>query len=71
MEIAFRVTPETDGGYVAECLSHDIFTQGDTWEFAPMDTRIHVAALPARITGRSVLWKRSKASLIALPKQAQ
>lgn len=32
MEIVFSVTQETDGGFVAECLSHDIFTQGDTWE---------------------------------------
>ncbi|MFN3407657.1 MAG: type II toxin-antitoxin system HicB family antitoxin [Limisphaerales bacterium] len=31
MEIVFSVTQEADGGYVAECLSHDIFTQGDTW----------------------------------------
>lgn len=32
MEIVFSVTQEADGGYVAECLSHDIFTQGDSWE---------------------------------------
>ena len=32
MEIVFSVTQESDDGYVAECLSHDIFTQGDTWE---------------------------------------
>lgn len=32
MEIVFSVTQEPDGGFVAECLSHDIFTQGDTWE---------------------------------------
>ncbi len=32
MEIVFSVTQETDGGFVAECLSHDIFTQADTWE---------------------------------------
>ena len=32
MEIIFSVTQEADGGYVAECLSHDIFTQGNTWE---------------------------------------
>ena len=32
MEIVFSVTQESDGGYVAECLSHDIFTQGGTWE---------------------------------------
>jgi predicted RNase H-like HicB family nuclease len=32
MEIVFSITQETDGGFVAECLSHDIFTQGDTWD---------------------------------------
>jgi predicted RNase H-like HicB family nuclease len=32
MEIVFTVTQEADGGFVAECLSHDIFTQGDSWE---------------------------------------
>jgi len=31
-ELVFEVTQEADGGYVAECLSEDIFTQGDTWE---------------------------------------
>ena len=31
-EIVFQVTQENDGGFVAECLSEDIFTQGDTWE---------------------------------------
>ena len=32
MELVFSITQESDGGFVAECLSHDIFTQGDTWE---------------------------------------
>ena len=32
MEIVFTVTQETDGGFVAECLSPDIFTQGNSWE---------------------------------------
>ncbi len=32
MELVFSVTQETDGGLVAECLSHDIFTQGETWD---------------------------------------
>lgn len=32
MELVFSVTQEADGGFVAECLSHDIFTEGDTWE---------------------------------------
>ncbi len=31
-EIVFQVTQESDGGYVAECLSEDIFTQGNTWD---------------------------------------
>ena len=31
-ELVFEVTQESDGGYVAECLSEDIFTQADTWE---------------------------------------
>jgi predicted RNase H-like HicB family nuclease len=31
MEIVFSITQEADGGFVGECLSHDIFTQGDTW----------------------------------------
>ena len=32
MEIVFSISQESDGGFVAECLSHDIFTQGDDWE---------------------------------------
>jgi predicted RNase H-like HicB family nuclease len=32
MEVVFSVTQEADGGFVAECLSHDIFTEGDTWD---------------------------------------
>jgi len=28
----FEVTQEADGGYCAECLTLDIFTQADTWE---------------------------------------
>jgi predicted RNase H-like HicB family nuclease len=30
-ELVFEVTQESDGGYVAECLSESIFTQADTW----------------------------------------
>ncbi len=32
MELVFAVTQEADGGFVAECLSHDIFTEGGTWD---------------------------------------
>ena len=28
----FEVTEDVDGGYVAECLTEGIVTQGDTWE---------------------------------------
>jgi len=31
-ELVFEVTQEADGGYTAECLTENIFTQGDTWE---------------------------------------
>ena len=31
-ELVFQVTQEADGGFVAEALSEDIFTQGDSWE---------------------------------------
>jgi len=43
-EIVFSVTQENDGGYVAECLSHDIFTQGDTWEQLRANVREAVSA---------------------------
>ncbi len=31
-EIVFQITQDADGGFVAECLSEDIYTQADTWE---------------------------------------
>jgi predicted RNase H-like HicB family nuclease len=44
MEIVFSVTQENDGGYVAECLSYDIFTQGDTWDELRANVREAVSA---------------------------
>ena len=44
MEIVFSVFQEADGGYVAECLSHDIFTQGNTWEELRANVREAVTA---------------------------
>lgn len=32
MEVVLMVTQEGDGGYVAEGLEFDIFTQADTWD---------------------------------------
>ena len=31
-EIVFEITQETGGGYSAEALGYDIFTQAETWE---------------------------------------
>lgn len=31
-ELVFEVTQEADGGYCAECLTADIFTQADSWD---------------------------------------
>ncbi len=44
MEIVFSVTQEGDGGFAAECLSHDIFTQGDTWDELRANVREAVSA---------------------------
>lgn len=31
-ELVFEVTEEADGGFVAECLTESIVTQGDNWD---------------------------------------
>lgn len=31
-ELVFEVVQEADGGYCAECLTENLFTQGDTWD---------------------------------------
>lgn len=31
-ELVFEVVQETDGGYCAECLTENIFTEADTWQ---------------------------------------
>jgi len=43
-EIIFDVTQDTDGGYTAEALGEDIFTQADTWEELRANVREAVAA---------------------------
>ena len=43
-ELVFQVTQEGDGGFVAECLSEDIFTQADTWDELRGNIREAVAA---------------------------
>jgi hypothetical protein len=31
-ELVFEVVQEPDGGFCAECLTENIFTQGDSWD---------------------------------------
>jgi hypothetical protein len=31
-ELVFEVSQEADGGFCAECLSENIFSQGDDWD---------------------------------------
>ena len=38
-ELVFEVTQEEDGGFCAECLSENIFTQGETWEAVRRNVR--------------------------------
>jgi hypothetical protein len=32
VELVFEVVQEADGGYSAECLTENIFTEADTWD---------------------------------------
>jgi predicted RNase H-like HicB family nuclease len=43
-ELIFEVVQETDGGFVAECLTESIFTQADTWDELRRNVREAVAA---------------------------
>ena len=44
MELLLEVTQEADGGYCAECLTENIFTQGDTWDDLRANVKEAVAA---------------------------
>ncbi|MEP7365035.1 MAG: 2-phospho-L-lactate guanylyltransferase [Acidobacteriota bacterium] len=54
-ELIFEVTQEADGGYCAECLTLDIFTQANTWDELRVKVREAVqayffdVAIPERI----------------------
>ena len=43
-EIVFEVTQEEDGGFVAEALGADIYTQADSWTELRANVREAVAA---------------------------
>ena len=38
-ELIFEVTQEEDGGFVAECLTDPIYTQGDDWTSLRLNVR--------------------------------
>jgi predicted RNase H-like HicB family nuclease len=44
MEIVFTITQESDGGFTAECLTQDIFTQGNSWDELRANVREAVSA---------------------------
>jgi predicted RNase H-like HicB family nuclease len=43
-ELVFEVTQDPGGGFSAECLTQDIFTQGETWEELRANVREAVKA---------------------------
>lgn len=43
-ELVFEVTQEADGGYCAECLTVDIFTEANTWDELRANVREAVKA---------------------------
>jgi len=43
-ELVFDVTQDSDGGYMAECLTENIFTQGDSWDELRANVKEAVAA---------------------------
>jgi predicted RNase H-like HicB family nuclease len=43
-ELIFEVTEESDGGFVAECLTEAIFTQAATWDELRRNVKEAVAA---------------------------
>ncbi|MBT6147906.1 MAG: 2-phospho-L-lactate guanylyltransferase [Gemmatimonadetes bacterium] len=43
-ELVFEVTEDAHGGYSAECLTEQIFTQADDWVQLRAETRGAVAA---------------------------
>jgi len=43
-ELIFEVVQESDGGYCAECLTENIFTQAETWDELRQNIREAVRA---------------------------
>lgn len=43
-KLVFEIVQETDGGFTAEAIGENIFTQGDTWEALKANVREAVQA---------------------------
>jgi predicted RNase H-like HicB family nuclease len=43
-EFVFEVTQESDGGFVAECLTEPVFAQADSWDELRANVQEAVAA---------------------------
>ena len=43
-ELIFEVVQEADGGFCAECMTENIFTQGNSWDELRANVREAVAA---------------------------
>ncbi len=52
-ELVFEVTQESDGGFVAECLTEAIFTQADSWDELRLNAREAVEAFYSDSEGPS------------------
>ena len=44
MKVVFSINQETGGGVVGDCLSHHIYTQGDSWDVLRTNVREGVDA---------------------------
>ena len=68
-EVIFEVLQESDGGYVAECLTESIITQGDTWDEVRRNVQDAVSAYffdqPKKPT--SIRLRLVKDEVMALP----
>ena len=67
-DLIFEVTQEADGGFVAECLTEPIVTQGDSWTELreAVNEAVKVTILMRRNRNRSAcvcIWSATRASL--------
>ena len=57
-EIVFEVRQEPDGGFVAECLSEDIYTEAGSWDELRENVREAVSASRVGFTDPLMVFNR-------------